>query len=70
MILTTREINTLPAGSEIVLSFPISDEEMDQEFAILYWDGTQWIELEGITKGFERVEVVTRFIGTFALVIK
>jgi hypothetical protein len=64
------EIDTLPVGSEIVLSFPISDEEMDQEFAIQYWDGTQWIELDGIAIGFERVEVLTKYIGTFVLGIK
>jgi hypothetical protein len=64
------EINTLPENSEIVLSFPISDEEMDQEFTIYFWDGTQWIELDGITKGFERVEVLTKYIGTFVLGIK
>lgn len=64
------EISTVPATSEIVLSFPISDEELDQEFTIYYWDGSEWVELDGIKKRFERVEVLTRYIGTFVLVIK
>ena len=64
------EISTLPESANMVLSFYVSDEELDQEFAIYNWDGNQWIELEGVTKAFERSEVTTKNVGTFALVIK
>ena len=64
------EVTDLPPASNIVLSFPISDEEQEMEFAIYFWDGTQWVELEGVTKATERVEVMTINIGTFVLVKK
>jgi hypothetical protein len=53
-----------------VLSFRTSEEELDQEFAIYYWDGTQWVELERVRKVYDRVEVITKYVGTFAPVRK
>jgi hypothetical protein len=53
-----------------VLSFRISDEELDQEFAIYHWDGIQWVELDGVRKIYNRVEVLTKHVGTFALIRK
>lgn len=70
LLLDNSETRALPATSEIVLSFRISDEELDQEFAIYHWDDNQWVELEGIRKVYDRVEVITKYVGTFVLVRK
>jgi hypothetical protein len=54
-----------------VVSFLIPDGMQDAEFAILFWDGTQWVELEGnLSKDGLHFEVTTSFAGTFVLVTK
>jgi hypothetical protein len=64
------EIDTLPVEANIVLSFRISDEAQGRDFTIFHWNGSDWIELQDVKKEFERVEVMTRYIGTFMLVLK
>jgi hypothetical protein len=44
-------LQVLEIGEEMVISFPIPDGMQDVEFKILYWDGSQWLDLE--TAAFE-----------------
>ncbi len=41
-------IQTAPSG-EVVISFPIPYSMQDANLAILYWDGTQWVDLATAT---------------------
>jgi hypothetical protein len=63
-----------PVGSledAMVVSFLIPDGMQDAEFAILFWDGTQWVELEGkLSEDGLHFEVTTSFAGIFVLVTK
>jgi hypothetical protein len=59
----------LPAGASVTPSFEVEDE--DAEYAILYWNGSEWEELEGgelNEDGFFSAKV--EFTGTFVLVTK
>lgn len=42
-------LKLVQTGNEVVMSFSIPGElqDADAEFAVLYWDGSQWLNLEG-----------------------
>lgn len=44
-------LQVVQIGKELVISFPIPADLQDAEFYILYWDGSQWLNLE--TTNFE-----------------
>ncbi len=62
-------VSPLPAGASITPSFIVEDE--DAEYAILFWNGDEWVEVEGGAlneDGFFAAEV--DYTGTFVLVMK
>ncbi len=80
---------TSPDGSDValdglvVVSFIIPDDMQGEDFAILYWDGTEWLDLDTATfddgrKVFnggyvtedDYFEALTNFSGNFVLVTK
>jgi hypothetical protein len=62
-------LETLPAA--MIVSFLVPDDMLDTDLAILYWNGSEWIEVAGgylTTDG--RFEASVNFTGDFVLVSK
>ena len=64
-----EQINPLPADASILLGLP-TPANAEGEFAILYWDGGKWTELDTQNSGDGFAEVVSTLTGTFVLVAK
>jgi len=60
-----------PVNGLITVSFTIPDNMKDANLAILYWDGSQWVEVPGghVTAD-GHFEALTNLTGTFVLVSK
>ena len=62
-------LETLPAS--MTVSFLIPEDMLDADLVILYWNGTEWVEVAGAYKtDDDRFEVSVDFTGTFVLVSK
>jgi hypothetical protein len=57
-------------GSQASLSFVIPDGMSADTLAILFWDGSQWVEVAGATQKGDRFEAQVDYPGTFVLVGK
>jgi hypothetical protein len=57
----------LPAGATVTPSFKVDD--LSAYYAILYWNGSEWVELDGVLIG-DYFEAQVGFTGIFALVAK
>jgi hypothetical protein len=64
-----ESINPLPADASIMLGLPTL-AGMEGNYAILYWDGNEWIELNTQKSGDGLVEAVSKQAGIFILVTK
>ncbi len=75
--------NDVRLDGNVVISFLIPENMKNTNFAILYWDGSHWVDLDSATfkdgrevfngghpTGDGYFEAVTNFIGTFVLVKK
>jgi hypothetical protein len=56
------------AGSQVSLSFVIPDGMSADTLSILFWDGSQWVEVAGATQNSNRFEAQVDHPGTFVLV--
>jgi len=62
-------LETLPAA--MIVSFVIPEDMLDVNLAILYWDGSQWVEVAGAYKTTDdRFEASVNYTGVFVLVSK
>ena len=57
-------------GSQVSLSFVIPDGVSTDTLAILFWDGSQWVEVAGATQRGDRFETQVDHSGIFVLVSK
>ena len=64
-----EQVNPLPADASILLGLPTL-ANAEGEFAILYWDGGKWAELDTQDSGDGFAEVFSTLTGTFVLVAK
>ena len=69
VIKNDASLDSLPAS--MIVSFLLPDNMLDASLVILYWDGSEWVEVPGAyltTDG--RFEVSVNFTGIFVLVSK
>jgi hypothetical protein len=72
-----------PLPGNVTISFLIPDDLQDADFAILYWDGSGWVDLQeanfddgrsvfngGSFSGDGHFEAITNFSGLFVLVTR
>jgi hypothetical protein len=59
-----------PLPGMVVVSFNIPDGMQGEDFAILFWNGSEWEELAGFVSEDGHFQVVTDQTGMFALVTK
>jgi hypothetical protein len=62
----------LPEGASVQLDFPMAGGATNQ-FAVLYWNGSAWIELspqDDNDQNSQMLSIVTDKVGTFVLVKK
>lgn len=70
-------------GGQVIISFAIPQNMNAEDFAVLYWDGSEWVNLKdatfedgrevfsaGFNTGDGYFQVVTNFSGKFVLVTK
>jgi len=62
-------LEILPAS--MIVSFVIPEEMLDAELSILYWNGSEWVEVAGAYKtADDRFEASVNYTGVFVLVSK
>lgn len=59
------ELNT-----QVTLSFPIPEGVDSSTLGILYWNGTQWLEMDVLAAGDGQLQSFVSHMGTFVLVSK
>jgi hypothetical protein len=54
-----KAVTVLPVGGKIMLRFPIPDGVDQSSLAVLFWNGTAWVEVPGgeVVDGFYEVEI-------------
>jgi hypothetical protein len=62
-------VSPLPDGMSMTVSYKIPSGMEGKTFAILYWDGSKWVE-ESVTVENGFVKATTSNTGTFVLVVK
>jgi hypothetical protein len=64
-----ENVKPLPDDASFALGLPTSSDS-DTEYGILYWDGSEWTELDAQKSDDGFAEVVSKQTGTFILVTK
>jgi hypothetical protein len=59
-----------PVENPITVSFSVPDNMKNAKLAILYWDGSKWVEVSGHMSPDGHFEATTNLTGTFVLVSK
>ena len=62
--------DTPPLPGEVVISFVIPDGKEGEDFAVLFWNGSEWEELDGFLTADGHFQATTDQIGVFVLVTK
>ena len=64
------ELGGLSGGAAITISFVIPPAYLGRQFAILYWNGSGWLELAAIVTTDGRVVGMARLPGYYVLVAR
>jgi hypothetical protein len=65
-----QSVNPLPADAQIAVEFEIPEGQQADEFAILFWDNGEWVELDGAMTDDGFFSATAEHPGTFVLVRK
>jgi hypothetical protein len=63
-------VNPLPGGASITINFPVPAGQEDSNLSALYWNGSQWVEVNGQKAADGSFTTTFSQSGTFLLVSK
>jgi hypothetical protein len=69
MSIDGKSVDIIPAGGQITLKFPIPEGKDETSLAVMFWDGSKWVEVSGeVVDGFYVIEATGP--GTYVLVTR